>query len=418
MSRRLSGIIHGHKTIQLYDLPIFTKLLDVTCEDILSAGKKALPVTNRLTNYMIAASKDATLWEQYMHTDESLILNYDEYGKNILDYIIKFKNYDLFRYLIDHHYIWLVDEACDNFARKNGGFSFAPGTSIKRRDLYTQEFLHVEFRDFHEDDHSRHTFSARVAETGFDNMINDVVKNDSYRRNSIILAIENDDIDMLTRLRAREVLLLHQANYYVNTFLDEQPYDKAMLEHIANASWQVLDYFTEEFEVPDAFGNNNPFMFPYIEILIQLLAKKNIDYLETVITRAIKHNENAYDKLKELLDKSIDFLGDSYPQLELTKDINLREKLMRDAAQNLSIKTVSNSSKQSIKNVSNSSKQSLIEWHIVSFRMIYRNPYDGIVTNIIRTDCETSSPRITKLLNELNASYERICAIKPQSTEK
>ena len=39
MSNRLSQILNGKKGIQLEDLPVFSKLLDVSCEEILSAGK-------------------------------------------------------------------------------------------------------------------------------------------------------------------------------------------------------------------------------------------------------------------------------------------------------------------------------------------------------------------------------------------
>ena len=57
MSNRLSQILNGKKGIQLEDLPVFTKLLDISCEEILSAGKCFATSANHLTNYSIAASK-------------------------------------------------------------------------------------------------------------------------------------------------------------------------------------------------------------------------------------------------------------------------------------------------------------------------------------------------------------------------
>lgn len=58
MSNRLSQILKGNKDIQLHDLPLFCRLLEVSCEDILSAGKSHVPASARLTNYIAAFSKD------------------------------------------------------------------------------------------------------------------------------------------------------------------------------------------------------------------------------------------------------------------------------------------------------------------------------------------------------------------------
>ena len=38
LKNRISSILNGNKGIQLYDFPVFTKLLNVSCEEILSAG--------------------------------------------------------------------------------------------------------------------------------------------------------------------------------------------------------------------------------------------------------------------------------------------------------------------------------------------------------------------------------------------
>lgn len=39
MATRMSAIIKGKKSIQFYDLPIFCKLLEVSCEEIITAGR-------------------------------------------------------------------------------------------------------------------------------------------------------------------------------------------------------------------------------------------------------------------------------------------------------------------------------------------------------------------------------------------
>ena len=53
LTNRLSQILKGKKSIQTYDLPIFSELLGVSCEQMLSAGAVAKPITNRRTNYNI-----------------------------------------------------------------------------------------------------------------------------------------------------------------------------------------------------------------------------------------------------------------------------------------------------------------------------------------------------------------------------
>ena len=61
MNNRLTQIKKGKKGVQLYDLPAFTLLLDISCEELLSAGKCRTPFANRLTNCFAARTnnKDA-----------------------------------------------------------------------------------------------------------------------------------------------------------------------------------------------------------------------------------------------------------------------------------------------------------------------------------------------------------------------
>ena len=75
MSNRLSQILNGKKEIQLYDLPLFCRLLEISCEDILSAGKIHTFASAHLTNYAVAFSKDKREWEAYVNRENSPILN-------------------------------------------------------------------------------------------------------------------------------------------------------------------------------------------------------------------------------------------------------------------------------------------------------------------------------------------------------
>lgn len=47
---RFSQILKGTKRIQTDDLPYVTELLDVSCEEVLSAGKTHVPVSSHTTN--------------------------------------------------------------------------------------------------------------------------------------------------------------------------------------------------------------------------------------------------------------------------------------------------------------------------------------------------------------------------------
>ena len=81
VQNRICQIKKGNKGIQIEDLPIFSELLGVSIEEILSAGTALAPVINRKSNYSIAFSKDSSEWESYINRDDKLILNPDEYDK-------------------------------------------------------------------------------------------------------------------------------------------------------------------------------------------------------------------------------------------------------------------------------------------------------------------------------------------------
>lgn len=76
------------KGIQISDLPILSELLEVSVDSILSAGKVAKPAPIRTTNYSVAFSKDKKVWKEYIDRPDKLILNEDEYGKNVINYAI------------------------------------------------------------------------------------------------------------------------------------------------------------------------------------------------------------------------------------------------------------------------------------------------------------------------------------------
>lgn len=279
MSNRLAQIIKGKKAIQTYDLPYFTNLLEVSCEQILSAGECSVPIASRVTNYSIAYSKDPTKWEEYIQRDDKLVLNPDEYNMTVLDYALEFGNYEFIRFLIDNKYIWF-----DSGVRKDYFDTFGAGTSIKRRDAgYIDCALDLQLK-----------------------------MKDELRIKLIILAIANDDIATLHELRARELPQLYSA---VDSLLPLIPdfnesCSKRWLKYIANSNDVILDYFTETFEIASQVRYENSdnraqiFMFPYISNLLDLLITNNSPYAEKALRKALRHNENTLRSICKLANKT------------------------------------------------------------------------------------------------------------------
>ena len=110
LSNRFSQILSGHKSIQTYDLPIISELLDISCEDILSCGEYRVPLKNRRTNYSIAFSTDKKDWQEYLLHEDHIAAYADEFGKTVVDYAIEFKNYKFIKYLIEKDYITFISE--------------------------------------------------------------------------------------------------------------------------------------------------------------------------------------------------------------------------------------------------------------------------------------------------------------------
>lgn len=271
LKNRISSIVNGKKDIQLYDFPVFTKLLDVSCEEILSAGETKTATANHLTNYQIASSHDKKLWEFCINSEDSIFLNPDEYDKTILDYVFTFKNYPLLKHLVDNEYVWFVEQN----PGERCGMSFYGGTSIKRRPLGNSK-----------------TMEAQL--TG----------DDSLRRKMIVLAIENNDVDMLDEFRAREIPLMYQKLHETEFNKLSMYYDEDLIEAASRADQSVLDYFSEVITITPTL-EKAPFqcMYPFLGALIEKLIEQNNPYADTLLRRCIEHNKGAYEKVKELKDR-------------------------------------------------------------------------------------------------------------------
>ena len=359
MSNRLAQIVKGNKAIQTYDLPYFCELLGVSCEQILSAGECSVPITNRVTNYSIACSKDPAEWEAYINRADKLILNSDEYCMTVLDYALKFENYELIKFLIDNHYIWFDSRKDQDYIQ-----TFGAGTSIERRHIGSIDY-------------------------GLEGKLK---TEDELRINLIALAADRKDIKMLNQLRARENPQLYFRAHYLSA---QHPdfhsfYNERMVKHIASSSDEVLDYFTDSFEIGDNVrykdGSNrvHTFLFPYISQLLDMLIATKSSFAETALKKAIKYNTKTYKRLRELI---LSVKNDERYSAEYMKDLRIK--------------------------VCEENFNFFDDGSIVMFRAIYSGTnVDGIITNVAHVTKTPSSPILKHLVDELNESYLNIKNLK------
>lgn len=354
MENRLSQIKKGVKAIQIYDLPIFSELLHVSFEQILSAGKCGEPKNNRMTNYTVAQSHSEAEWIAYIEENDKPILNPDEYGKTILEYIIMFGNYDFLKFLVNKNYIWFDSRKDNNYV-----MTFGAGTSIQR--------IKFEERDN----------GVFIRKPDMDDLQYKLATEDQLRMYIISFAADHNDLSMLRKLRAREIPeLYYKANYLSCACPDfDAHYDKNMVSHIAKSNNEVLDYFTEPFEIRDQIrykdGSNrkNVFVFPYISQLLDMLIESNRPFLKTALEKSIEHNESTKEKLKSLIRESVN--NGCYYGEHWKKEVGFHEN-----------------------------------GNIVHFRDTLA--VAGIITNVARVTKESANPQTNCLIKRLNDSYKEI----------
>lgn len=360
MANRLSQIKKGNKAIQIYDLPVFSELLGVSIEQILSAGKCDVPQKGRMTNYSIAQSHNENEWVAYIEKEDRPILNPDEYGKTVLEYAIEFGNYDFLKFLMDKNYIWFD-------SRKDMDYimTFGAGTSIQR----------IKFEECGN--------SIFVRKPQMDDLQYKLATEDQLRMHIISLAADHNDLRTLEKLRAREIPELYYKAHYLYCACPDFDihYDKAMVSHIARSSDKVLDYFTDPFEIrdkvryKDGSKRKHIFVFPYISRLLDMLVENDRSFLKKALEKSIVHNETVLEKLRLLIGKSIEngcYYGDGWKN-----EVSFSEN-----------------------------------GDIISFR----DPLSvaGIITNIVHVTKKSRDGQMDGLIEKLNESYDRIRFIRTE----
>lgn len=358
MSTKLSQIRNGRKGITVQDLPVYTHLLGVTCEELLSAGEYVVPAADFMTVRQFAASHDPSEWEVFVNREDKPFLNCDEFGKNAIEYALEFKNYDLLKYLMEQDYIWFVDLDPEKYM-----LNFGAGTSIKRRDLGQIDTLTYDLCDLSKD-------------------------SDRLRRQMICLALEHKDFEMLTTLKAREIPTLYGLSApgtndaHLDTFWDDD-----MIRQIADADDEVIDYFSQEFSIPERYQpeRSHTYMFPYIGSVATLLIEQEHPCAEAILKRCADHNRRFLQNLKQTIDRIKQQKTDLY-EAEWMKDRRPSdEELYR----------------QSLNEIFFFRKDEIVtSWCSLS--------HEGNVTNLISISCESKSFRLAPLIDNINASYDQI----------
>ena len=347
-ANKISQIKKGRKGIPITDLPIFSDLLEVSIEAILSAGEVVKPVSTRMTNYSVACSSDEGIWKEYVERSDKLILNEDEYGKNIIDYALEFRNYDLLKFLTDNGYIYFVDDD----QQKYWG-SFGAGTRIERRHLGSYDDLDVRMKE-----------------------------RDDLRTSMIALALDRGDYDMLDKMKAREIPSLYEGSYFYRKSIDfEKYYNPKLMDAILKSSDEVLKYFSEEFEINTNFKAKSRFMFPYLGKLIEMVVRENGKAATSMLKKALKHNQDLLKRIKQIAELSAKSFGDKAEYMP--KDA-IYDWIMHDYNYYDDNDTVAYWVRDE------------------------KGAYQGVFSNVIRVNGTSKDSSVAKLIGELNDSYDMI----------
>jgi len=371
-----SKILNGKQRITLEQLPILSKLLCVSCEEILSAGKHYAPTRNHVTNYDIAQSHDREVWNEYMKREDKLFLNCDEYRKTVIDYALEFNNYKFIKYLLDEEYIWFVDNSKEGY-----GPYYGAGTRIppkEHSDKYPENYLTYEIR-----------------------------YQDRLRTQTIALGLECGDCGILESMRAREIPELQLVDAFGSNNIDfNKNRNDNLIDAIACSEDQnVIEYFSDEFTIQDRWKNTNTFIYPFLERVIEIMLDNGkYENAKLLLRKAIAHNKSTYEITNSLIDSEC---KEEYDTIQANK-----ESIMKEAYQNgvsladlrIEFKTEEDVRKSIARCFNYDGSNS-----VVTFFVCQRK--DGIATNIIKVTRKGRNPDIQQLIDELNEWYNKIISL-------
>lgn len=242
---------------------------------------------------------------------------------------------------------------------------------------------------------SKREFCRKYIRATGEEPTNETINNMSNRLSQITKG--NNDIEMLNKLRAREIPQLYLISHFTSSHLDfNNCYNARMMKHIADSNEFVLNYFTNSFLIRDYVRYKDDsncahtFMFPYISKLLDQLIITNSSFAETAIKKALKYNEKTYKKLCELI---LSVKNDEFYSADCTNDIFIK--------------------------VCNEHIEFHEKVNVVRFRIVplSKNHTDGLITNVPHVTVKPIFPILKDLVDELNESYNKIVNIKEHLEE-
>ncbi len=367
----LGRMKNGKASIQVEQLPYFTELLGVTCEDILSLDKPAKADRDRITNYNTACSSDEKVWEEYFNHKEDLGAYCDEYGMTVVDYTIKLRNYELIKFIVNRK---------ENSPYKDIMECFQ-STALEHDMIFsTNKYWN---------------YSGRP-----------VMKKEGNRKRKeiIYMAIKNNDVDMLENMKAKNECFFEitiDSNGY-NLLKIDYFYDNKVLELISETrSNKVINYFSQGSESE----RKHMYIFPYISAVVEKLLSKGKTGMAIIALKNIRtYNESIVRRIKSILDIFMSKVEKNYAfDLKYEHLINLSERerpnpdylnvdvLQREMKDSLKRKSIG------IKPVGNSSLVYEIRCYYEYFRFVP-----------IKTDVSSDDPIIKEIIDDINCDYEWI----------
>jgi len=391
IKNRFSAVLNGKNELQARYLPIITDILGVSCEEILSAGKCYAPTSTHITNYDVAFSEDPEVWEKYMKREDNLFLNCDEYCKSVIDYALEFKNYKFIKFLLEENFMWLVDP------NKKGYYyhDFCAGTSVKSKYEYDEFFARREDNYYYIAD----AFTPWEIKT-----------QDKLRTQTIALAIECGDYEILDSLRAREIPILSSygcfgsRQEYFSDFINED-----MNKAIAfSENENVLKYYTEEFTVPFDENEEYSYMFPFLDKVIEIMiANKRNDNAELLLRSAVKHNKDAFEKLDNAINTVFQMKKEHYDKQK--EEALLQAKLLGQDTDRVSswFPTEKSLRREILHDYKIDAENPVVSYHV--YNELDKSRFK-FATNLFYVNCPDSSP-LKKLVNELNEWHDKIISL-------
>ena len=281
-------IFKGEKSIQTYHLVPFSRLLGVSCESILTAGKSDIRASKYyLSNYDIAASDDERTWKYQFEHYKREFLNYDEYGKTIFDYAIENHNYALIQFIKEKKLFGLNKNMCE------------PGWSYDVNDLNKKIEIKDEFEKY------RYNSAAYYH----------ISENDYYRSQLTAMAVERNDIEMLELIKARESRKI--GIYGINKYNENEKKQTCFLSEIISIAntdnEEIIEYFTGEYYRKAPFGWQNDdisysmVMHIYMgEVAAIMLKYGQTKFLLKVLRAIYEHDRAVRDEFQKRFDEAYD----------------------------------------------------------------------------------------------------------------